>query len=229
MDRPGIQIRLSDVLDLKTFYAETGFQVPIVGFMCSSIGAYIVVKVLKLKPPVSFVFCINIVLVAGDWRKYLDWRIWASLVTDHSMSGSSKKTLPDNISAPNLRLEARLGVEKRIRQTFIVNRRSDRTMLMLQDISGMKRFSSYSAPKRAASERSFPCGDDRFNLRPTSENIQKLRYQLANPRFGEHHLFFLQSVGRILRLARGCTASSGLLHYVLNRRLMLKSVTFSCI
>ncbi|CAN6936484.1 unnamed protein product [Brassica oleracea] len=30
---------------------------------------------------------------------------------------------------------------------------------------------------------------DRFNLRPTSENIQKLRYQLANPRFGEHHLF----------------------------------------
>ncbi|KAF3519493.1 hypothetical protein DY000_02062275 [Brassica cretica] len=77
----------------------------------------------------------------------------------------------------------------------------------------MKRFSSYSAPKRAASERSFPCGDDRFNLRPTSANIQKLRYQLANPRFGEHHLFFLQSVGRILRLARGCTASSGLLHY----------------
>ncbi|KAH0874544.1 LOW QUALITY PROTEIN: hypothetical protein HID58_071906 [Brassica napus] len=146
---------------------QTGFQVPIVGFMCSSIGAYIVVKVLKLKPPVSFVFCINIVLVAGDWRKYLDWRIWASLVTDHSMSGSSKK-----------------------------------------DISGMKRFSSYSAPKR-------------FNLRPTSENIQKLRYQLANPRFGEHHLFFLQSVGRILRLARGCTASSDFVagdpyHFTLN-------------
>ncbi|KAF3523941.1 hypothetical protein F2Q69_00050114 [Brassica cretica] len=89
-------------------------------------------------------------------------------------------------------------------------------MLMLQDISGMK---------------SQSC----FNLRPTSENIQKLRYQLANPRFGEHHLFFLQSVGRILRLARGCTASSAVLlseldvvvvacsflHDFLNRRLML--------
>ncbi|KAJ0256553.1 Vacuolar protein sorting-associated protein 45 [Hirschfeldia incana] len=29
-----------------------------------------------------------------------------------------------------------------------------------------------------------------YFVRPTSENIQKLRYQLANPRFGEHHLFF---------------------------------------
>ncbi|KAG2252798.1 hypothetical protein Bca52824_082934 [Brassica carinata] len=29
-----------------------------------------------------------------------------------------------------------------------------------------------------------------YFIRPTSENIQKLRYQLANPRFGEHHLFF---------------------------------------
>uniref|UniRef100_A0A0D3CW58 Sec1 family protein n=1 Tax=Brassica oleracea var. oleracea TaxID=109376 RepID=A0A0D3CW58_BRAOL len=29
-----------------------------------------------------------------------------------------------------------------------------------------------------------------YFIRPTSENVQKLRYQLANPRFGEHHLFF---------------------------------------
>ncbi|KAF8103183.1 hypothetical protein N665_0188s0134 [Sinapis alba] len=29
-----------------------------------------------------------------------------------------------------------------------------------------------------------------YFIRPTSENIQKLRYQLGNPRFGEHHLFF---------------------------------------
>ncbi|KAJ4884645.1 Vacuolar protein sorting-associated protein 45-like protein [Raphanus sativus] len=29
-----------------------------------------------------------------------------------------------------------------------------------------------------------------YFVRPTSDNIQKLRYQLANPRFGEHHLFF---------------------------------------
>lgn len=27
-----------------------------------------------------------------------------------------------------------------------------------------------------------------YFIRPTSENIQKLRYQLANPRFGEYHL-----------------------------------------
>ncbi|CAF2060661.1 unnamed protein product [Brassica napus] len=133
--------------------------------MCSSIGAYIVVKVLKLKPPVSFVFCINIVLVAGDWRKYLDWRIWASLVTDHSMSGSSKKTLPDNISAPNLRLEARLGVEKEV---FLVE--------MIDSISVSKESMSHLKAV--------------YFIRPTSENVQKLRYQLANPRFGEHHLFF---------------------------------------
>ncbi|KAJ4909183.1 Vacuolar protein sorting-associated protein 45-like protein [Raphanus sativus] len=29
-----------------------------------------------------------------------------------------------------------------------------------------------------------------YLVRPTSENVQKLRYQLANPRFGEYHLFF---------------------------------------
>lgn len=27
-----------------------------------------------------------------------------------------------------------------------------------------------------------------YLVRPTSENVQKLRYQLANPRFGEYHL-----------------------------------------
>lgn len=127
-------------------------SVSCVHFICSSIGAYIVIKVLKLKPlivvdpedrwrrifPMSFVFCINIVLgnislryipvsfmqtiksftpaTTGQphkssakaitfvscfvlfmlsyqplwigtvvlqwlvWRKYFDWRIWASLV-----------------------------------------------------------------------------------------------------------------------------------------------------
>lgn len=30
-----------------------------------------------------------------------------------------------------------------------------------------------------------------YFLRPTSENIQKLRRQLANPRFGEYHLCML--------------------------------------
>ncbi|KAJ9566878.1 hypothetical protein OSB04_002844 [Centaurea solstitialis] len=86
-------------------------------FICSSIGAYVVINVLKVKPlisvepedrwrrifPMSFVFCINIVLGNVSlryipvsfmqtiksftlqqqwmvWRKYFDWRIWASLV-----------------------------------------------------------------------------------------------------------------------------------------------------
>ncbi|KAL2520022.1 UDP-galactose transporter 1 [Forsythia ovata] len=90
-------------------------------FICSAIGAYVVIKVLKLKPliavdpedrwrrifPMSFVFCINIVLGNVSlryipvsfmqtiksftpattvflqwlvWRKYFDWQIWASLV-----------------------------------------------------------------------------------------------------------------------------------------------------
>ncbi|CAK8534816.1 unnamed protein product [Lathyrus sativus] len=78
-------------------------------------GAYVVIKVLKLKPlisvdpqdrwkrifPMSFAFCINIVLgnvslryipvsfmqtiksftpTTIVWRKYFDWRIWASLI-----------------------------------------------------------------------------------------------------------------------------------------------------
>ncbi|CAN0892443.1 GDP-mannose transporter GONST5 [Linum grandiflorum] len=92
-----------------------------VHFICSAIGAYIAIKVLKIKPlivvepqdrwrrifPMSLVFCINIVLGNVSlryipvsfmqtiksftpattvvlqwlvWRKYFDWRIWASLV-----------------------------------------------------------------------------------------------------------------------------------------------------
>nr|GMD07930.1 UDP-galactose transporter 1 [Ipomoea batatas]GMD09501.1 UDP-galactose transporter 1 [Ipomoea batatas] len=90
-------------------------------FICSAIGAYLVIKVLKLKPvivvdpedrwrrifPMSFVFCINIVLGNVSlryipisfmqtiksftpattvilqwlvWGKHFDWRIWASLI-----------------------------------------------------------------------------------------------------------------------------------------------------
>lgn len=32
-----------------------------------------------------------------------------------------------------------------------------------------------------------------YFIRPTSDNIQKLRYQLANPRFGEYHLCMIFS------------------------------------
>ncbi|KAJ4850935.1 GDP-mannose transporter gonst5 [Turnera subulata] len=109
----------------KWIFQKLDFKFPLsvscVHFICSSIGAYIVIKVLKLKPlitvdpedrwrrifPMSFVFCVNIVLGNVSlryipvsfmqtiksftpattvvlqwlvWRKYFDWRIWASLV-----------------------------------------------------------------------------------------------------------------------------------------------------
>ncbi|GLT47103.1 hypothetical protein SLA2020_208220 [Shorea laevis] len=109
----------------KWIFQKLDFKFPLsvscVHFICSSIGAFIVIKVLKLKPlivveaedrwkrifPMSFVFCINIVLGNVSlryipvsfmqtiksftpattvvlqwlvWRKYFDWRIWASLV-----------------------------------------------------------------------------------------------------------------------------------------------------
>lgn len=37
-----------------------------------------------------------------------------------------------------------------------------------------------------------------YFLRPTSENVQHLRRQLANPRFGEYHLCKFFSVGEII-------------------------------
>ncbi|KAM4069883.1 hypothetical protein ACB094_12G123600 [Castanea mollissima] len=96
-------------------------SVSCIHFICSAIGAYLMIKVFKVKPlitvdpedrwrrifPMSFVFCINIVLGNVSlryipvsfmqtiksftpattvvlqwlvWRKYFDWRIWASLV-----------------------------------------------------------------------------------------------------------------------------------------------------
>ncbi|KAF9682618.1 hypothetical protein SADUNF_Sadunf05G0127600 [Salix dunnii] len=109
----------------KWIFQKLDFKFPLtvscVHFICSSIGAYVVIKVLKIKPlivvepedrwrrifPMSFVFCINIVLGNVSlrfipvsfmqtiksftpattvvlqwlvWRKYFDWRIWASLV-----------------------------------------------------------------------------------------------------------------------------------------------------
>ncbi|XP_065881326.1 UDP-galactose transporter 1 [Euphorbia lathyris] len=109
----------------KWIFQKLDFKFPLtvscIHFICSSIGAYIVIKVLKLKPlivvdpedrwrrifPMSFVFCINIVLGNVSlryipvsfmqtiksftpattvvlqwlvWRKYFDWRIWAALV-----------------------------------------------------------------------------------------------------------------------------------------------------
>ncbi|XP_054798429.1 UDP-galactose transporter 1 [Prosopis cineraria] len=109
----------------KWIFQKLDFKFPLsvscVHFICSAIGGYIIIKVLKLKPlitvdpedrwkrifPMSFVFCINIVLGNVSlryipvsfmqtiksftpattvvlqwlvWRKYFDWRIWASLV-----------------------------------------------------------------------------------------------------------------------------------------------------
>ncbi|XP_004500551.1 UDP-galactose transporter 1-like [Cicer arietinum] len=109
----------------KWIFQKLDFKFPLsvscVHFICSAIGGYVVIKVLKLKPlitvnpedhlkrifPMSFVFCINIVLGNVSlryipvsfmqtiksftpattvvlqwlvWRKYFDWRIWASLI-----------------------------------------------------------------------------------------------------------------------------------------------------
>ncbi|KAL9359183.1 hypothetical protein Peur_047306 [Populus x canadensis] len=109
----------------KWIFQKLDFKFPLtvscVHFICSSIGAYVVIKVLKIKPlimvepedrwrrifPMSFVFCINIVLGNVSlrfipvsfmqtiksftpattvvlqwlvWRKHFDWRIWASLI-----------------------------------------------------------------------------------------------------------------------------------------------------
>ncbi|KAF5954960.1 hypothetical protein HYC85_007816 [Camellia sinensis] len=109
----------------KWIFQKLDFKFPLsvscIHFICSTIGAYLVIKVLKLKPlivvdpedqwrrifPMSFVFCINIVLGNVSlryipvsfmqtiksftpattvvlqwlvWRKHFDWRIWASLV-----------------------------------------------------------------------------------------------------------------------------------------------------
>ncbi|PSS00409.1 UDP-galactose transporter like [Actinidia chinensis var. chinensis] len=109
----------------KWIFEKLDFKFPLsvscIHFICSTIGAYLVIKVLKLKPllvvdpedrwrrifPMSFVFCINIVLGNVSlryipvsfmqtiksftpattvvlqwlvWRKDFDWRIWASLV-----------------------------------------------------------------------------------------------------------------------------------------------------
>ncbi|CAL9094805.1 unnamed protein product [Musa acuminata var. zebrina] len=109
----------------KWIFQNLDFKFPLtvscIHFICSAVGAYIVIKLLKLKPlievdpedrwrrifPMSFVFCINIVLGNVSlryipvsfmqtiksftpattvilqwlvWRKVFEWRIWASLV-----------------------------------------------------------------------------------------------------------------------------------------------------
>ncbi|PQM37526.1 UDP-galactose transporter 1 [Prunus yedoensis var. nudiflora] len=109
----------------KWIFQKLDFKFPLtvssIHFICSAIGAYTVIKILKLKPlitvepedrwrrifPMSFVFCINIVLGNVSlryipvsfmqtiksftpattvvlqwliWRKYFDWRIWCSLI-----------------------------------------------------------------------------------------------------------------------------------------------------
>ncbi|WOG93838.1 hypothetical protein DCAR_0313125 [Daucus carota subsp. sativus] len=109
----------------KWIFQKLDFKFPLsvscIHFICSAFGAYMVIKVLRLKPlvivdpedvwrrvfPMSFIFCINIVLGNVSlryipvsfmqtiksftpattvilqwlvWRKYFDWRIWASLI-----------------------------------------------------------------------------------------------------------------------------------------------------
>uniref|UniRef100_A0A1D1Z9U0 UDP-galactose transporter 1 n=1 Tax=Anthurium amnicola TaxID=1678845 RepID=A0A1D1Z9U0_9ARAE len=109
----------------KWIFQRLDFKFPLsvscIHFICSAVGAYIAIKLLKLKPlievdpedrwrrifPMSFVFCINIVLGNVSlryipvsfmqtiksftpattvilqwlvWRRHFDWRIWASLV-----------------------------------------------------------------------------------------------------------------------------------------------------
>ncbi|KAK9713885.1 hypothetical protein RND81_06G057200 [Saponaria officinalis] len=109
----------------KWIFQKLDFKFPLtvssIHFICSSIGAFVAIKILKIKPliavepedrwkrifPMSFVFCINIVLGNVSlryipvsfmqtiksftpattvilqwlvWRKQFDWRIWASLV-----------------------------------------------------------------------------------------------------------------------------------------------------
>ncbi|XP_073288276.1 UDP-galactose transporter 1-like isoform X1 [Primulina huaijiensis] len=109
----------------KWIFQKLDFKFPLsvscIHFISSAIGAYLVIKVLKLKPlilvdpedrwrrifPMSVIFCINIVLGNVSlryipvsfmqtiksftpattvflqwlfWKKYFDWRIWASLI-----------------------------------------------------------------------------------------------------------------------------------------------------
>ncbi|GAU45535.1 hypothetical protein TSUD_14370 [Trifolium subterraneum] len=118
-DNKGFKFELFLLLQKLDF--KFPLSVSCIHFICSAIGAYVVIKVLKLKPliavdpqdrwkrifPMSFVFCINIVLGNVSlryipvsfmqtiksftpattvvlqwlvWRKYFDWRIWASLI-----------------------------------------------------------------------------------------------------------------------------------------------------
>lgn len=109
----------------KWIFQKMDFKFPLsvscIHFICSAIGSFLAIKVLKIKPlinvnpqdrwkrifPMSFVFCINIVLGNVSlryipvsfmqtiksftpattvvlqwlvWRKHFDWGIWASLV-----------------------------------------------------------------------------------------------------------------------------------------------------
>lgn len=109
----------------KWIFQNLDFKFPLtvscIHFICSAVGAYIAIKIFRIKPlievdpedrwrrifPMSFVFCINIVLGNVSlryipvsfmqtiksftpattvilqwlvWQKHFDWRIWASLV-----------------------------------------------------------------------------------------------------------------------------------------------------
>ncbi|CAF2060734.1 unnamed protein product [Brassica napus] len=71
---------------------------------------------------------------------------------------------------------------------------------MLQDISGMKVlileaevFLVEVVDSISVSKESMSHLKAVYFIRTTSENVQKLRYELANPRFGEHHLCTIRS------------------------------------
>ncbi|XP_072970372.1 UDP-galactose transporter 1-like [Typha angustifolia] len=116
---------VSVIIMNKWIFQKLDFKFPLtvscIHFICSAVGAYIAIRLLKIKPlievdpedhwrrifPMSFVFCINIVLGNVSlryipvsfmqtiksftpattvvlqwlvWRKYFEWRIWTSLI-----------------------------------------------------------------------------------------------------------------------------------------------------
>ncbi|XXG65197.1 hypothetical protein AAC387_Pa05g2963 [Persea americana] len=72
----------------KWIFQNLDFKFPLsvscIHFICSSIGAYMAIKVLKVKPLIetikSFTPATTVILQWLVWKKYFDWQIWASLV-----------------------------------------------------------------------------------------------------------------------------------------------------
>ncbi|KAJ8493452.1 hypothetical protein OPV22_015173 [Ensete ventricosum] len=72
----------------KWIFQNLDFKFPLtvscIHFICSSVGAYIAIKVLKIKPLIetikSFTPATTVILQWLVWGKFFEWRIWASLV-----------------------------------------------------------------------------------------------------------------------------------------------------